>query len=289
MNTRTLSIAQHQNGFIKVALPLGGRLHVWSPWNPPVDGPVADVHDHPFAFTSTVLAGEMQNVLLHAIEDVDGDHVENTAACVSSFGPQPGLLASARRVRLVEDGVVFVRRGEMYSMKPWQLHRTDAVFALTLFRKGEQAEGHSRVYSQVGLALREFRPAHEDLLRMSLDRALDAAKLTIDDVVEIEAAQRTVTIGDAALQRQPFLTAPGYHARVMPKSPHGTAGKVVEESLELAEADEQGVPIMALCECADVVGAVRAYVQRTHPSVSFEDVVKMVDVTERAFRTGKRK
>jgi len=285
----TLPIAQHQNGFLKVALPLGGRLHVWSPWNPPVVGAdAAEVHDHPFAFSSMVLAGEMTNILLRAVEDVSGDYVENTAACVTSFAPQPQLQPSQRRVRLVEDGAVIVRRGEMYKMSPWQLHRTDAVFALTLFHKGQQAEGHSHIYVKQGAIVAEFRPAHEDLLRMSLERALAAARLTLKDISEIEAAQRWhSTRANQTLLRQALLAEPGYHLRDLPRSPHGSAGKVVEEALELAEAVEQGASIMALCECADVVSALRGYLRAEHGE-SFEDVVKMADVTERAFRSGRR-
>ncbi len=284
-----LPITQHQNGFLKIALPLGGRLHVWSPWNPSINGLIAEVHDHPFAFSSTVLAGEMQNVMLHATDDADGDHVEMSCACVSSFGPQPSPQSTQRRVCLIEEGIDIVRRGEHYRMQPWQLHRTDAVFALTLFTRGKQEEGHSHVYSRVGAATPDFRPANEDLLRLSLDRALTAAKLTLDDVVEIEKAQRSQpTRGETLLKSLPRLSNPGYHLRDIPRSPHGSVLKVVEEAMELAEAVEQGVSVMALCECADVVGALRGYLRRQHSDVSFDDLIKMADVTERAFTSGRR-
>lgn len=285
----TLPIAQHQNGFLKVALPLGGRLHVWSPWNPPVVATVAEVHDHPFSFDSMVLAGEMANVILRAVTNADGDYVEQSAACITSFGPQPSLSATNRRVRLVEERCDFVRRGECYQMPAWQLHRTDAVFALTFFRKRKQEEGHSRIYSRVGEDAVEFRPAHEDLLRLSLNSALAAAKLTLDDVVAIEAARQSLTSrGEAGLMSLPQLSNPGYHLRGIPRSPHGTVFKIVEEALELAEAAEQGVDIMSLCECADIVGALRAYLRNKHPDISFDDVIRMADVTERAFRSGHR-
>lgn len=290
MNTM-LPIAQHQNGFLKVALPLGGRLHVWSPWNPPVAATIAEVHDHPFSFDSLVLAGEMVNVLLRPEETGDGDYVEHSAACVTSFAPQPPLVRTGRRVRFVEERIDFVRRGELYSMPPWQLHRTDAVFALTLFRKGKQEEGHSHVYSSRNEQVVEFVSAHEDLLRLSLDRALSSAKLTLDDIVAIEAAQQnsSAALGDMRVKAQPHLAAPGYHLRDIPRSPHGTAGKVVEEAMELAEAAEQSVSIMELCECADVVSALRGYLRAQHPHVSFGDIVKMADVTERAFASGRRR
>lgn len=280
-----LPIVQHQNGFLKVALPLGGRLHVWSPWNPPTPGD-AEVHDHPFEFSSLVLAGEMINTRLRDVDDVGGEYVEHRAECVTSFGPQPALLSTPRRVRLDEDGCDIVRRGELYRMAPWLLHRTDAVFALTLFRKGRQAEGHSRVF--VSGSVPEYVPAHANLLQLSLARALSAARLTLEDVVDIERTQAQ-TQGDLAVSALTRATAIGYHLRDIPRSPHGTVGKIVEEALELAEAAEQGVRIMTLCECADIVSALRGYLHREHPGTSFEDVVQMATITERVFASGRRK
>lgn len=281
-----LPITQHQNGFLKVALPLGGRLHVWSPWNPPVVGD-ADVHDHPFEFTSLVLAGEMLNTHLSAVDDEHGDHVELSAACVTSFGPQPVPVPTGRRVRLVETGADVVRRGELYRMPSWLLHRTDAVFALTLFRKGRQEEGHSKLYARRGVVIREHAPAHPDLLKLSLDRALAAARVTLEDVMAIEAMQHEVTVGEGALSRLPLAPTPGYHLRTIPRSPHGAVGKVVEEALELADAVDQDAQIMALCECADLVSAVRGYLRRV--GGDWSQVVKMADITERAFVAGHRK
>lgn len=281
-----LPITQHQNGFLKVALPLGGRLHIWSPWNPPVAGD-ADVHDHPFEFTSLVLAGEMVNTHLTAVDDEQGDHVELTTACVTSFGPQPMPTTTERRVRLVETGANVIRRGELYKMSPWLLHRTDAVFALTLFRKGRQEEGHSKLYARRGVAVREHVPAHPNLLKLSLDRALAMARLTLEDVVAVEAMQYEVTIGAEVLSRLPLEPTPGYHLRTIPRSPHGTAAKIVEEALELADAVDQDAQVMALCECADLVSAVRGYLRRA--GGEWGQVIKMADVTERAFSVGHRK
>lgn len=293
--TTTLSdlrVAQHQNGFIKVELPLGSRLHVWSPWNPPSSAPPAPLHDHPFGFVSLCLGGEIVERRYVATASPSGGWLEVEAACATSFGPQPATTPTSRRFDIVETGAHLVRRGERYACPAWSIHETDAVLAATLFTKLEQQPGHSRLFARVGDDLAaQFVPAPEAQLRVVVARALSAMHIRLDDVLDAEAMQRNMlpTLADEHYAAQTKDAHPGYHMIHLPRHRHGEAGKVLEESLELIDAERQGVKIMSLCEAADVVSALRGYVSERHPGVALDDILAMSAVTDRAFAVGRRK
>lgn len=79
---------------------------------------------------------------------------------------------------------------------------------------------------------------------------------------------------------------PGYHLRKIERGHLGSVTKVREELEELEDAIDQGVRIMALCEMADLYGALRALAERY--DVTMLDLERMADVTERAFKSGRR-
>lgn len=79
----------------------------------------------------------------------------------------------------------------------------------------------------------------------------------------------------------------GYHLREIPtKGTYGTPSKVREELEELEEALEQDNRLLALCELADLYGALEAVAETQ--GASMEDLRKMSDATKRAFRDGSR-
>ena len=275
-----LPITQHQDGFLKVALPSGSRLHVWAPWNPPT-APAAP-HDHPFGFISVVVAGELQNTILRSEQDSQGSYQECLSSCVSSFKPQAIPETANRQVRLVEEHIQTVRRGEFYRMIPWTVHRIDAVFAMTIFRKTHQMPGHARVYVQESPST--WTPPEESILRDCLGKALNAARLSIEDILSMDREFKSV--GESTFEALPLADNPGYHLRNIPKAPFGTADKIVEEALELVDAHKQGAKVMALCECADIIGAIRTYLDRT--GSNFDEIVQMASITSRAFAYGRR-
>jgi phosphoribosyl-ATP pyrophosphohydrolase len=82
---------------------------------------------------------------------------------------------------------------------------------------------------------------------------------------------------------------PGYHLSDIPKGVYGEASKIVEEALEAADADKQGVKVMVLVELSDLVGCIIAYLKNKHPETSIQDLIQMADVTRRAFASGHRK
>lgn len=81
---------------------------------------------------------------------------------------------------------------------------------------------------------------------------------------------------------------PGYHKREIVKREFGTLGKITEELEELTDAKEQGVKIMELVELSDLVGAIEGYLENNHPGISLQDLIAMSEVTQRAFKNGRR-
>jgi hypothetical protein len=79
----------------------------------------------------------------------------------------------------------------------------------------------------------------------------------------------------------------GYHARKIDKGVYGQVSKIREELEELEDAEHQGVSIMSMCELADLYGAIRAFAKQKY-NLSMEDLQKMADRTEEAFRDGTR-
>lgn len=78
----------------------------------------------------------------------------------------------------------------------------------------------------------------------------------------------------------------GYHKAVIKKGALGRASKIQEELDELVDAEEQGNTILALCEMADLYGALKALVVRYGHTM--EDLALMAHATTSAFREGGR-
>lgn len=81
----------------------------------------------------------------------------------------------------------------------------------------------------------------------------------------------------------------GYHLKDIPRGQFGEASKIAEETAEFIDAVEQQVSVMALVELSDLIGAIRGYLHKHHPQTTLDDLVRMADVTQRAFEDGTRK
>ena len=81
----------------------------------------------------------------------------------------------------------------------------------------------------------------------------------------------------------------GYHVSRIEKGVLGELSKVREELEELIDAESQGAAIMELCEASDLVGALMAWLETHHPTYTIHDLVKMAELTSRAFESGRRK
>ncbi len=85
-----------------------------------------------------------------------------------------------------------------------------------------------------------------------------------------------------------LLERPGYHLRRIPRGELGELSKVQEELRELEDAMAQGSRIMAAVEVSDLVGALRAFMERHLPGLTLEDAVRFNNITRRAFENGHR-
>ncbi len=78
----------------------------------------------------------------------------------------------------------------------------------------------------------------------------------------------------------------GYHKREITKGVFGEISKVQEEVEEYLDAKEQGILLMELQELSDIYGALEALCASY--AITMEDLKKMSEATNRAFRSGKR-
>lgn len=81
---------------------------------------------------------------------------------------------------------------------------------------------------------------------------------------------------------------PGYHIHPIPKGVLGESSKILEEILELQDAENQNCRIMALVELSDLYGAILKYLEKNFSDISMVDLAKMSDITQRAFINGRR-
>lgn len=65
---------------------------------------------------------------------------------------------------------------------------------------------------------------------------------------------------------------PGYHLQDIERGVFGEFSKIREEAAEVADAESQGVRLMALVEMSDLYGAIQGYLERHHPTVTVADL-----------------
>lgn len=265
-------------GFLEVALPQGGQLRVWSPWNPASSNEIHALSPN-FDSTSIVLAGEVLKTRFRIVSYEKGPYAEHV-------GFFPTFVANKKQTDLVEIGTQVVRRGELYRVQTYELHRTEAVFGLELFLQDKNQRQGFTVYTRSQDPPVPCAKVSRSELEQGLERALRAARLSLEDIIALDASHHLHTAGEECLDKLPMRASFGYHLREIPRSPHGTVGKVVEEALELADAQNQEVRIMSLCECADVVSALRGYLRANNEN--WEQVLKMSEITDRVFACGDR-
>lgn len=78
----------------------------------------------------------------------------------------------------------------------------------------------------------------------------------------------------------------GYHITNIPKGILGERDKIQEEYLEWLDACKQDCIIMELVELSDLLGAIDHYVKKYN--LTLDDLIKMRDITTRAFENGRR-
>ena len=65
--------------------------------------------------------------------------------------------------------------------------------------------------------------------------------------------------------------------------------QILEEVLELIDAEKQECKVMAIIELSDLIGAIEEYLRVNTKNISLRDLEKMAHITKRAFDNGHRK
>lgn len=246
-------------GFVQLKLNEKHRMHFWHPAFSP-DVPEEEIHDHRYDFTSKVLKGWLEHEVFRFEQAFDGNHEMVHVSCDPN-NPAPEqapLIGNA-----IQIGSNVFKAGSYYTFRRGEFHRTHSPKCVTLlYRDLSKVDDFARVIRPVGApAVCPFsnpKPVSElwDLIRDCLDT----------DKID----------------------KPGYHLRRITKGVVGEPSKIREELDEFMDAMDQNVSIMGLVELADMIGAVEAFLEKHHPSISLSDLKAMSDVTKRAFINGRR-
>jgi hypothetical protein len=78
----------------------------------------------------------------------------------------------------------------------------------------------------------------------------------------------------------------GYHLSKIPRGVLGEFSKIEEEFEELKDSIKQKNKVLSICELADLLGSIELFAQNY--SLTLGDIIKMKDLTEKAFLCGER-
>ena len=78
----------------------------------------------------------------------------------------------------------------------------------------------------------------------------------------------------------------GYHLSRIPRGVLGEFSKIEEEFRELEDSIKQRNKVLSICELADLIGAIELFAETY--SLSLKDIIKMKDLTKKAFLCGDR-
>lgn len=80
----------------------------------------------------------------------------------------------------------------------------------------------------------------------------------------------------------------GYHVMKIRRGVFGESSKIREELEEFLDAESQGAKLMELQELSDMIGAIQGYLENKHPGTKLQDLIRMAQITDRAFKSGER-
>ena len=243
-------------GFIQLKLTKDTRIHFWHP-ELLADTPEEELHDHRYRFHSYILLGIITHEEWFLENSPEGDHEIVQVSCKPGDSKDPVPVARG-----------FLRQGSTYHMSAG----TSYEFAET---------GFHRIRATKAITYLERGPITKDLANVI--RPLNAPS-----VCPFERKIDTDTLWDYITDLLPKKAKPGYHLAEIEKGVLGEPSKILEEVNEFMDATRQGVDIMALVELSDLQGAVEAYLDKHHPSITLQSLRDMAAVTARAFANGRR-
>lgn len=247
-------------GFIQLKLSETERLHFY-PELPGYKSFVGseEIHDHRYSFTSRVLKGSAINTTYdYTVAPNDGLMDMSAVSC----DPTNPVDIEPIRVNVHQTGKMYLNAGSSYEISKGEFHIFEGIGAITHLKRSTD---------EMASLARVIRPKDTELIcPFSEPKPVTELWEVIREMIKPEYV-------------------PGYHLKDIKKGVLGEASKILEETQEFIDAVEQDVSIMALVELSDLYGAMKLYLEKYHPSMKMEDLDKFSFVTERAFRTGKRK
>jgi hypothetical protein len=115
----------HPNGFLQLNLPNDRRLHIWPEEPLPQSNPLLPIHDHTFAFESTILTGKLSNITREVIPIPDGPScLYEIYPFLAGRGHNPFIRADSQHYDTYITEEATYRPGDVYEFPPFVLHET---------------------------------------------------------------------------------------------------------------------------------------------------------------------
>ncbi|MES2175087.1 MAG: hypothetical protein V4523_14230 [Pseudomonadota bacterium] len=183
-------ISLHGLGFIQVKLPASRRLHVWHPDLPRRSCYAwSAIHNHRFAFRSTVLIGCQANrrCTVAAAENGSHDRVSHDGPRSDKGGRQSYV---AERVNVWPGAIEQHGPGASYIMQPLEYHDTpNSGVVVTLMEKLREGEVHASSLIEHGRAFDQGFDRFQLDADALWDMVVDALKHSVGvDLVKVLAA-----------------------------------------------------------------------------------------------------
>lgn len=120
-------------GFIQLKLDATRRLHFWDPTLAELVNE-AELHDHRYDFTSTVLAGSINHIVYEFTETPEGDHQLCEVFCQPEKSAAPRVLKTGI---ITETERHTFTAGDSYTFKQGQFHQGVSARAVTYLERGK--------------------------------------------------------------------------------------------------------------------------------------------------------
>lgn len=117
----------HGNGFLQADINERCRMHFWGHADIPRQATLTPIHDHIFSFRSTVLKGQMINIMLTDVDGLDNEVYE----AVATSQNDTDLVPTGRYCNLLVNRVEVANEGDTYVVAAGQIHAT-MVYAPTV-------------------------------------------------------------------------------------------------------------------------------------------------------------
>jgi hypothetical protein len=247
-------------GFIQLKVDLHNRVHFYHD-----DLPILadNAHDHRYKFTSYILQGTLEQTTWQWEKSQRGAHSKQLVDCTSKYGVHAGTTERGQCTPILHSSY---ESGSWYQVEADTLHTVYGTNnAVTHLLRDDTHKEYASVV---------VRNGEEPVCPFSEPLTTKRCWELIEDMLPKKKKKKK--------------KKHGYHIMDIPKGTIGEPSKIVEEALEIMDAHQQGVRIMAATEMGDLYGALDRYREKHHADLTMEDIHAMYMVTRRAFDSGRR-